>query len=427
MYTGLWKMLFFFVGCVNAADIYLRDYGAYVSGESGTDEAVHNGVILFSAFQNAERGDRIILSDTDIMYYVPYSYVSDLQDISFVLDGEMILHDNISAWGFYEETDSYFNAIDIRNSRNITITGSGRMDGQGTNWWLGFLRGTVSRRRPTMIDFTNGIDILIENITMTDSPRFHVYCGNVLRLEVRYLTIWVDMHYVFPYNTDGIDFNGKDIYIHDSFISNYDDSVCVKPSRSTTPSLDGEIMTCSENILVENINVYLGAGLSVGSVSSMKHNCIRNVTFQNIHAKYPLKFIYIKTGELDGAEDIEGTIEDITYRNMTAHGAVVWPIYIGPQQQNEPDGTGDGVWPAVNPEVSIRNILLEDVAIAMKDKDMAPGVLRCNATNPCIGLEFRNVEVDTSRNYVCSDPGSLVGVYDSASSPELGQCGLNLS
>ena len=58
MHTGLWKILFLFVGCTKAADIYLRDYGAYVSGESGTDEAVHNGVILFSAFQNAERGDR---------------------------------------------------------------------------------------------------------------------------------------------------------------------------------------------------------------------------------------------------------------------------------------------------------------------------------------------------------------------------------
>jgi polygalacturonase len=362
------------------------------------------------------------------MYYIPRGYLEGLRDITFELDGYMILHDDISAWYYSEDNETYMNAIDIRNSSNVTITGSGEgvMDGQGWEWWLEFYKGNVNRRRPTMIEIDNSIDVLIEKITMLNSPRFHIYCDNVLRLEVQYLTIWVEADNgsgnVFPYNTDGVDFSGKDIHIHDLVISNYDDSICVKPLRNTSLSLDGKVMNCSENILVENVKVYFGAGLSIGSVSSSKQNCIRNVVFQNIHAKKPLKFIYVKTGEVDEAEDVEGLIENIVYQNMTATGGVLWPIYIGPQQQKEPDGSGEGVWPEVNPYVTIRNIVLENIKV--KNIYGAAGVLRCGVSNPCEEISFRNVVVGSRNSYVCSEKGTLLGTYDESSEPGLKHCGL---
>jgi len=422
----IWWITLFFIGCVNANDLYLRDYGAYVSGESDVNKALQNGEIFLETLQKANNGDRIILSEYETMYFIPDSYAEELHNISIVLNGNLILHNNISAWGYVEETESYLNAIDIRKSTNITITGNGVMDGRGHSWWFGFLKGTVSRRRPTMIEINDGVDILIEKITMINSPRFHIYCDNVLRLEVQYLMIWVEIDYIYPFNTDGVDFNGKDIYIHDLIISNYDDSVCVKPSRITTPSLDGETMTCSENILVENIYIYFGVGLSIGSVSSTENNCIRNVTFQNIYAYNPLKFIYIKTGNVDDATDVNGIIENVTYRNMTAYDGVLWPIYIGPQQQKEPDGSGAGIWPDVNPYITIKNILLENIKVTMVDNNIAAGVLRCGPTNPCKELEFRNVVVDSNKQYICSESGTLYGTYNNESNPGLNHCGLEL-
>jgi len=423
-----WTVIFsLFAVHAHAADLYLRNYGAHVAGEWGVDEAQQNGEIFHQVLQDADSGDRVILSSGEYMYYIPHAHVEGLHDVSVVLDGSMILHDNISAWPYVDETESYMNAIEIRSSTNVTITGRGVMDGQGMVWWVGFLNGDVSRRRPTMIEFQNSIDILIENVNMLNGPRFHIYCDNVLRLEVRYMTIWVDMHGIFPFNTDGVDFSGKDIYVHDMLISNFDDSVCVKPSRETTLPLDGEDMTCSENVLVENIEIHFGAGLSIGSVPSSKNNCVRNVTFQNIHASTPLKFIYVKTGNLDNATDITGTIDNITYRNMTATGSLLWPIYIGPQQQKEPDGTGAGIWPAVNPYVTITNVRMENIDVKMTNRHVAAGVLRCSSTNPGTGITFRNVVVDTLHRYTCSEPGSLIGSYDSRSHPDLELCGLELS
>ena len=57
---------------------------------------------------------------------------------------------------------------------------------------------------------------------------------------------------------------------------------------------------CTEDILVENITVINGVGMSIGSVPPHKNiNCIRNVVFRNIYFLYPFKGIYIKTNSGD--------------------------------------------------------------------------------------------------------------------------------
>ena len=61
------------------------------------------------------------------------------------------------------------------------------------------------------------------------------------------------------------------------------------------------------------------------------------------------------------------------------------PIYIGPQQQSEPDGTGDGWWPATQPRVTLADIRLSNIT-STGGTLPHPGVLRCNASNPCEGF-----------------------------------------
>ena len=188
-------------------------------------------------------------------------------------------------------------------------------------------------------------------------------------------------------------------------------------------------MNCSQDILVEEINLFRGVGLSIGSVSSTKDNCVRNVLFRNIQAKQPIKLIYIKTGSLDDASEPQALIENITYSNITATDSLFYSIYIGPQQQKEPDGTGDGFWPDTNPFVTIRNISILDITV---DKSYSyPGVIRCNISNPCTNLIFKNVSIKVKKNsighkknkYICTEKGSIRGTFQS-STPSLDKCGL---
>ena len=75
-----------------------------------------------------------------------------------------------------------------------------------------------------------------------------------------------------------------------------------------------------------------------------------------------------------------------------------WGIYIGPQQQKQPDGDGPGcmLYPFIlecetQPRITITNITLRN--IASTEGVFPPGIIRCNETNPCHGLNFDNVYV----------------------------------
>lgn len=428
-------------------NIFFHDYGAYVNGQKNVSCALYNGWTIYQAIMDSQNGDQIILQSDEIMYYIPYSesgvnpYYTQLENITFSLRGVLIAHNNISSWPMISE-DEYVNMLDIRFSNDITINGGGIIDGQGFKWWSDFLHGIIPRRRPTLIEFEDSTNILITNITLLNSPRFNIYANNVLHLEVKHITIWVDtqqqqylsqlksLSTMFPFNTDGIDVAGQDIYLHHLNITNYDDSVAIKPSNINSFHLENRTMNCTQDILVENLSIFRGVGLSIGSVSSSKKNCVRNIIFQNITAKQPLKLIYIKTGSVDDASEPEALIENINYLNIKADNSVLYPIYIGPQQQKEPDGSGDGFWPSINPYVSIKNISI--INLYVNNSYSYPGVIRCDLNNPCSNLLFVNITItkellNTRDKYICSTQGSIQGNYNNLSYPSFSKCGLQLS
>ena len=121
-------------------------------------------------------------------------------------------------------------------------------------------------------------------------------------------------------------------------------------------------------------------------------------------------------------------IDNITYRDMKAYNPLLWAIYLGPQQQKEPDGSGAGIWPQTNPYVTITNIHFENIMV--KNELLRAGLLRCNITNPCKNITFSNViiyskhDTCTHRPYICDGPGTLQGYYDDTTNPTPESCGL---
>ena len=62
---------------------------------------------------------------------------------------------------------------------------------------------------------------------------------------------------------------------------------------------------------------------------------------------HPIKAIYVKTNSPDKGFNKTGPgsggeITNIHYENLDIHNPLWWGIYIGPQQQKQPDGSGDG-------------------------------------------------------------------------------------
>jgi len=195
-------------------------------------------------------------------------------------------------------------------------------------------------------------------------------------------------------NTDGIDPSGTDIWIHDCVVYNDDDSIAVKPSQKGDWAGD-----CTENVLIENM-VLSGFGASIGSVPpSTNHNCVRNITFRNLSMPRTGKGIYVKSNP-QCEEGSTGEITDITYEDVNMDQPEWWPIWIGPQQQQEPGGSLGTKCSLEYPFgqcptqgcVTFKNITLKDVKV--NSPWFSPGVILGNNSNPMQGIVFDNVTFD---------------------------------
>lgn len=108
-----------------------------------------------------------------------------------------------------------------------------------------------------------------------------------------------------------------------------------------------------------------------------------------------MKAIYIKTNPGTSGT---GEVRDVIFENIKIHNSIWYAIYIGPQQQKQPDGRGPGcmTYPFDKCDtqalIDIRNITLKNVEST--GGLLPPGVIRCNATNPCKDINLIDVKMN---------------------------------
>ena len=71
--------------------------------------------------------------------------------------------------------------IYAEHAKNVTITGYGTLDGQGSYWWTRQRAGQNAHPRPYLVCFNHCEHVTLENVTLTNSPAWTVhplYCRN---------------------------------------------------------------------------------------------------------------------------------------------------------------------------------------------------------------------------------------------------------
>ena len=201
---------------------------------------------------------------------------------------------------------------------------------------------------------------------------------------------------IWALNTDGIDFTGQGITVRNCSITNFDDSVCVKPSSSA----DGSAGGCTSGVEISDISVLYGVGVSMGSVPpDPVLNCIDGVAARRLHFNTPLKALYMKPNPPKGDPGGDsGRIANVLYEDVEIHDALWWPVWVGTQQQQQPGSAGTGcsfLFPLFNsscpldPQVTVANITLRRVTVY--NGLLAPGVLMANESNPGTGFVWDEV------------------------------------
>ena len=297
---------------------------------------------------------------------------------------------------------------------NISLIGNGTIQGNGYSWWWNELLGTLDYKRPDLINIHDSSNIRISGgLVLLNAPHSHINLKHITTGYINNITIWVDWKKqkhifrrifgakpsfrMFPFNTDGIDVSGENITIENITVENADDVVAIKPmNRAQVPS-------CTRNIFVYNVITFIGVGMSVGSVPPHKDsNCVSDIIFENITMKNPIKSVYIKSNSGSDDPNQSGLIRNILYKNIIIEDPILWPIYIGPQQQKEPDGSGDGIWPPTEPRITMTNITILNLYSTGKFLPHA-GVIRSNKTNPA-DLLLKNVYIESFTNsWICQN------------------------
>ena len=274
---------------------------------------------------------------------------------------------------------------------NITIAGSGTIDGNGSAL---FALETAENRakRGRTICIRNADNITIRGVKIRQSPAWclHlVYCKNVLLEGIEVHSKYDENGQIYEgiYNGDGIDIDScENVRVLNSLIASQDDCIAVKSGRDTEGRRVG---IPSRNITIESCAFKSGFGVAIGSEMSggAENVYVKNCTFENTHSIASIKAVrgrgaYIKNIRYENCSLVNRS-EDIT-DSRWFRGALYADAFYGedefdadaPAEINEGTPIVDGIYMkdisiytvAGNaiylcglPEMPYRNIRLENV------------------------------------------------------------------
>jgi polygalacturonase len=194
-------------------------------------------------------------------------------------------------------TDVGANFISGSGLHDVVISGSGMIDGQGTPWWP--FADVKGARRPRMIALATCDRVLIENITLSNSPMFHIAIqSHSENVTVRGVTIRANASTdpIHPgHNTDACDVSGRNVLVENCDVSVGDDN-----------------FTCgggTSDVLITNCTYGYGHGVSIGSPTSggVSNITVVNCTFNNTESGIRIK----------SDRDRGGYLHNLSYLNLS--------------------------------------------------------------------------------------------------------------
>jgi polygalacturonase len=237
---------------------------------------------------------------------------------------------------------------------DISLTGEGTVDGNGTVWWQKMREDKQNHLpeapRPMLFDLTHSQKILIEGVTIRNSPQYNIMAVLCDGLTVRNVKI-LNPGRTAP-NTDGVDpISTSHVLIEHSLIDTGDDNVAIKSGLVER----GDPDVPSSDVTIRDCDFRAGHGLSIGSeIAGGVHNVrvervkfigtrqgiriksargrgndigdfnFRDITMQDVET--PIQITAYYTGGMQGDKDQPMAahtprFHDITIENVTASGA----------------------------------------------------------------------------------------------------------
>jgi polygalacturonase len=266
----------------------------------------------------------------------------------------------------------YQDCISVSGAHDIEISGKGTIDGQGKAWWTAFRNDPSMTHRPYMIKLQNCERVLVHDVTLCNSPMFHLVPQNCIDVTIQGISIKSPAD---APNTDGIDPSGWNFLITDCVIDGGDDNIAVKPG-SRAPG--------NKHYRIANCKFLHGHGMSIGSATEggIEDLLVRDCNFDSTDSG-----IRIKTSRGRG-----GVLQNLTYENLTMT-AVKNPIYIidyYPEREAPKDPSTEKAEPVTDRTPINKNILIRNVTAT---NCLTAGTIRGLPEAPVTDLTLTNVTI----------------------------------
>jgi polygalacturonase len=277
--------------------------------------------------------------------------------------------------------------VSATNVEDLAITGEGVLDGNGHAWWTearafkdaARARGDSNEEigRPRLLIIDKSKRILVQGVTLANSPQFHFIPARSEDVTIRDVTVRAP--HTAP-NTDGIDPSAsKRVLITGCVIDTGDDNIAVKSGKPE----HGPV----EDMLVENCTFLGGHGMSIGSETfgGVRNLTVRHCTFDGTEAG-----IRLKSSRARG-----GLVENITYHDLTLSNVEV-AIQITsyyPNRTTPKPGVADTAPATRDPRTPTwKNIVIRDVRSTGGTK--TAGIIIGLPEEPVSGITMENVFIE---------------------------------
>lgn len=262
--------------------------------------------------------------------------------------------------------------IEWENCNQITVTGNGKIYGQGNLWRP---NGDLGRYpgRPRLLRFQNCNNCKVSGIQLINSPMFHLtVIGN--NNEIWNIIVNADI----IGETDAFDMSGENNYVHDVQVTNGDECVTVK--------------TPTKNFLAENIVCYHTAGCNMGSFGNGATNAaVSNVYYRNVTMYYSEAGAQIKT-----YPNNLGYVTNVTYEDFKLY-EVDYPMSVNlfwcPHTKC-PDASGT---------LTVSDVTFRNFQGTENGNSRPTVLLDCIPGHKCTNINFEQVDITASNGGTTHD------------------------
>ena len=286
--------------------VSLTDFGGVGDGVTDNTQAFEKAV---SALEKQGGGHLVV--PAGVWLTGPISFKSHM-DLHLEKNALVLLHPDKA---MHLKKGKVVPGISANKRTDISITGEGIIDGNG-EWWRGVKRtkvsdtewnafrrmgGTVSAKgdlwypfdlkafdniadtyeaqekmRTHLIRFTDCERVLVQGVTLQNSPKFHLVPQRCREVTIDGVTVRCPWN---AQNGDGIDLmQCKDVLVVNNTVDVGDDGICLKAGAGEAALKDGP---CENILIVDNTVFHAHGGFVIGSEFSggMFRIVVRNNTF----------------------------------------------------------------------------------------------------------------------------------------------------